>query len=316
MITTSQIRKIWIALKEWSFSDDDLRLLNLYRSSYILISEKFESIVNLSPKNLVVYSQRFKRLSSIIAKLRREKDMKLDTVQDLRWCRFVFKWVQDIYDFLDLVRKYHPELKELNINNYIDEARSSWYRWLHVIYEIDWYRIEMQLRRESQHARAMTVEIIDFMTENQIKSWLTNNEYSKLLKYANFLFADHDHIKIDKSKIKKSKLKIKLLDDRYWIKSNIKWFSVTLWFWCDNFASYRKRNVYFLLELDAKAWEMKIWEYKTINDAKDRYFQLESEYMKSKYMNVVLVSTQDLEEAYPSYFGDGDVFLKILWYYL
>ena len=50
----------------------------------------------------------------------------------------------------------------------------------------------------------------------------------------------------------------------------------------------------------------------TNEEINDKYLFYEKEYLNNKYMNIVLVSSDDIREAYPNYFGNTKLFLLLM----
>jgi hypothetical protein len=128
-----------------------------------------------------IIAQRTKRLSSILAKLDREPQMKLTQMQDIGGCRAVVKSlaaVMALYDFYADKSEMKHEFQKCN--DYIKQPRDTGYRGIHLIFRFfsdkaagePWngLKIEMQLRSQYQHAWATAVETAGTFTGQALKS--------------------------------------------------------------------------------------------------------------------------------------------------
>jgi hypothetical protein len=108
----------------------------------------------------VEVSQRLKRITTIIDKLRREPTMALGNMQDIGGCRAVLASTDDVRKVEQRLKKNRPPVA---VADYIAAPRVSGYRAVHVVvcYE-DRHRvdrlIEVQLRTRAMHEWAIEVE--------------------------------------------------------------------------------------------------------------------------------------------------------------
>jgi GTP pyrophosphokinase len=108
----------------------------------------------------VEVSQRLKRLTTIVDKLRREPTMALGNMQDIGGCRAVVDSIAEVRRVQDRLLRRRITLR---VVDYIAQPRSSGYRAVHVIVA---YRdrsgapwsIEVQLRTQTMHEWAIAVE--------------------------------------------------------------------------------------------------------------------------------------------------------------
>jgi putative GTP pyrophosphokinase len=120
----------------------------------------------------VEVSQRLKRMSTILDKIRREPTMALGNMQDVGGCRAVLESV-------DEVRRVEHRLKHTrtpaDYYDYITTPRASGYRGVHVVVLYadengDDRLIEVQLRTRNMHEWAITVERMSGRLQNDLKS--------------------------------------------------------------------------------------------------------------------------------------------------
>ena len=174
---------IWVARR-----DEMLAIINNWRSSHNFPLQIFKMTLLSRAKrvdNKAIVAQRIKRLSSIEAKLRRFRDMRLSQMQDLGGCRAVVENIRRVDRLVGLYEKgrsknptsRHEFVKE---KNYIREPKSDGYRSVHLIYRyrsasrqfavFTGLKIEIQIRSRLQHAWATAVETVSIFTGQALKS--------------------------------------------------------------------------------------------------------------------------------------------------
>ena len=116
-------------------------------------------------------AQRFKRLSSIEAKLRRSRHMQLARMQDVGGCRAVLPSTGSVRNVVRRFERSRTNHELLRRYDYMTQPRASGYRGVHLVYGYrtkrerntvyNGMRIEIQLRSRLQHAWATAVETVD-----------------------------------------------------------------------------------------------------------------------------------------------------------
>jgi putative GTP pyrophosphokinase len=120
----------------------------------------------------VEVSQRLKRISTIMDKLRREPTMGLATMQDIGGCRAVLNSVDQVRAVEHRLKKNRPAL---HYYDYITSPRPSGYRGVHVVVcypdasGVD-REIEVQLRTKTMHEWAIAVERLAGRIQDDLKS--------------------------------------------------------------------------------------------------------------------------------------------------
>lgn len=128
-------------------------------------------------------SQRLKRMSTILDKLRREPTMQLANMQDVSGCRGVFATLNDLRRVERRLKKNRPPVRS---NDYASNPRSSGYRAVHVVVVYpdelgDNRMIEVQLRTQVMHAWAITVERLSGRLRKDLKSGRGPTELLELM---------------------------------------------------------------------------------------------------------------------------------------
>ncbi|MGH7777369.1 MAG: RelA/SpoT domain-containing protein [Candidatus Dormibacterales bacterium] len=131
----------------------------------------------------VEVSQRLKRISTILDKLRREPTMALANMQDIGGCRAVLDSIPELRRVEQRLKKNRPPS---GYSDYIEHPRSSGYRAVHVIVEYeDEARqarlVEVQLRTQAMHEWAIAVERVSGRLRHDFKSGQGPDEVLALL---------------------------------------------------------------------------------------------------------------------------------------
>src|SRR5207245_5974811 len=108
---------------------------NNWRASHSLPLNTFQIGLRNNAKKVdpqALIAQRIKRLSSIEAKLRRFKNMKLSQIQDIGGCRAIVGTVHQVYEVVNRYKKCRFQHKLKNIKDYIKDPPESGYRSYHL----------------------------------------------------------------------------------------------------------------------------------------------------------------------------------------
>ncbi len=150
-----------------------------------------------------IIAQRTKRLSSIVAKLDREPQMKLSQMQDIGGCRAVVKSMAAVVALQSFyLNKSEMKHKLSKCDDYIEQPKSTGYRGIHLIYRFfsdkaagePWngLRIEMQLRSQYQHAWATAVETAGTFTGEALKSSAGPDEWLRFFALMGSVIASRE----------------------------------------------------------------------------------------------------------------------------
>lgn len=273
-------------------------------------------------KNDFLISQRLKRAPSIIGKLKIQKTMSLSQMQDIGGVRVVLSNLEDVYKLKDYIRAGEKEVafksSFLKEYDYIKNPKESGYRSIHLIYKYEknveinsQCRIEIQLRTKIQHAWATAVEVIGTYLRQPLKQSFGDSELLDLFKEVSKVFILLENNQIDIDLFKKTSNRIKELKFR----EKLKGFSLATKL--SSQTTHNKRGKYFLITLNFKDRKLsyKRFSESQLNEANNEYSQLEKSFLNDTYIEVVLVSVDDinkLEKLYPNYFLDTEEFVKLL----
>lgn len=263
--------------------------------------------------------QRLKRTPSILSKLRREKGMKLDRMEDIAGCRVVVSNKSAVY----AVRENIVNGRTRNIlrreRDYIKTPKDSGYRGIHLIYRYNGaktsfsnHSVELQIRSKIQHSWATAVEVVGTFTGQALKASKGHDAWLNFFKLASIAFADVENRKLAKNVDTKERVELIKYIERLGVVDRLRAFAVST----QHLGKYSKsRGEYFLLKLDIEESNINIRGYASedLSQATDEYAKLETEFKDDTTKDVVLVSASSvngLKKAYPNYFADTTEFMK------
>jgi len=272
----------------------------------------------IDPSSIVV--QRLKRTPSIIAKLVRFNKMKLHRMQDISGCRAVVQSARQAERLSTSFLNSRTRHKLHKVDNYIKEPKDSGYRGIHLVYKYNARKtefknlfVEIQLRSRIQHAWATAVEIVDTFTNQALKASQGEENWLNFFKYVSVEFAKLESRPLSKHVESVNTLsEAKRLDKLLTAIDRLKMYAVTT-----DYIGRKNINKtdYFVLELEENVSRIKIIQYSQdrIQEATDKYMELEKRAIQEAEYDVVLVSASsihNLKTAYPNYFADSKQFIK------
>jgi len=148
-------------------------------------------------------AQRLKRRSTVLDKLIQGRASDASTMHDLGGCRLIFPDLQSLQDFREYLetgtRAAHTLQHERDKYDYIASPKSTGYRGVHYVYgyipssvsnsEFSALTIEVQLRTDTQHAWATSVEIADLVLGARTKFEDGAGQYGEFFRIASELLA-------------------------------------------------------------------------------------------------------------------------------
>ena len=271
-------------------------------------------------KALIV--QRLKRTPSILAKLRRERGMKLERMEDIGGCRAVVattKHARRLARLLVESRTRHNLCRE---RDYISRPKSSGYRGIHLVYRyggekkaFEGLAVEVQIRSKIQHSWATAVEVAGAFTRYALKASQGPNEWLDYFKYASAELARLEGCEVhpDLAGIDTA-AELDRLSEKLDVRHRLRTFAVTT----ENLGKQtHNKTDFFLLVLDMKESIVQVTRFAVheLDAATDRYAMLEKQFRKDDFRDVVLVSASSisaLKQGYPNYFADTAAFVGYL----
>ncbi len=305
-------------------------IINDWRSLHLpALDELQNSLLKLLEDNKIrvfSVSRRLKRLSSIINKLDRNPQSGLGTMQDIGGLRIVVPTMDTLNKALKLILNNVPNNFEFTKQpvNYIERPKdSSGYRSIHFVYkfhsektDIDGMKIELQLRTKLQHSWAMAVETAELITGTALKSSQGEEEWLTFFKVISSLFAIKEKTPVmEEHKSKRYDMKALMrqlyqMDKKYNFNDTLKALRIT-----SSFAKQDNyKDGYYILSInfETKRVNIKAFPKENEEDASALYSRLEKsfDYNRNAVVLVSVPKMQQLQEAYPSYFLNTEVFLS------
>lgn len=139
---------------------------------------------------------RIKRIDTIEGKLRRPgRTHKLNTMNDIAGCRLILPSLEDVREVASLLwEELGPAAYDTH--DYIADPQQSGYRGIHVIgkfdspsFELKGLRVEAQIRTNTQHAWASTLELYDVLAESGLKFGCGSTKQLRFFQITSLLFA-------------------------------------------------------------------------------------------------------------------------------
>ncbi|WP_230860983.1 RelA/SpoT domain-containing protein, partial [Vibrio harveyi] len=300
---------------------DALDVLNNWRLSHSYPLEKIRLYLEQNAKEVdskALMGQRIKRVPSIVGKLNRFPNMRLDRMQDLGGCRAVVSSIDDVYRVVGKLKstRFMHVLK--NEKDYIEDPKESGYRSYHMVYsyqnkkyeKLNGLQIEMQIRTVVQHSWATAVEVVGAFTAQSLKSSQGNERWLDFFKLVSHYFQELEKGRRYRTAPEDLKTLFEELNVNRFVhacavtanhidKENHQWAS------------------YFLMELNPQEGHINVTSYPTnrLKQAGEDYLAAERRCKDIVGAEAALVSTNDLDNlrnAYPNYFADTRTFMHNL----
>ena len=155
----------------------DLRIVQEWRGKHLSPMVKLKDFVmekmQESQIDCEFVSARLKMITTILDKVKTGRHKKVSTMQDLGGVRVVFHNQEDLYKLHTILLECKT-FKIVRTKDYIKETKETGYRGIHIIYNVDGYSIELQLRTIGQHIWASTVETVGWYLNEDLKSGVSD----------------------------------------------------------------------------------------------------------------------------------------------
>ena len=312
-ISKNSIKEAGKKLRDGIETNKDLDLILAFRTNHISIMTTLANTISKKLPKPQLLSRRLKRLSSIRIKLKRNSGVQLSTMQDIAGLRAIFKDKNEVYTFLNAIRKAYKSKKAvlqiIRENDYIKDPKQDGYRSYHLVFEyqgtkkyIKGYKIELQLRTLLQHYWATAIEIMGAIdSTNNIKIGKGSPEIKRFFYLAGLI--------LDDNATSEEKEEFKELDKEYKILNLLGGLNVSYDLVQKNYKP--KMKDLFVISLDYQRKKLKISKFDE-NDRQDNLSFLGLE-LDEKRIDSVIINGETitkLKRSYPNYFLDAQNFIK------
>jgi ppGpp synthetase/RelA/SpoT-type nucleotidyltranferase len=309
---------------------DALNIVNNWRSAHNFPLNTFHVGLRKRGKQIdsgIITAQRIKRLSSIEHKLSRFPTMTLSQMQDIGGCRAIMRSTKAMKKLCDAYAA--SELKHiLAVNDdYVASPEPSGYRGVHLVYkyfsdrktDYNTLKIEVQIRSQLQHAWATAVETVGTLQQQALKSSQGEKDWLRFFALASSAFALREGMpSVPGTPTSYRDLVSEMRDyvRRLDLAKRLQAYGTAMQF-LSNPQHGRSDNHYFLLEMNpAQRWvEVTTFKFSESTLANQKYLEVERKLKDTLGAEAVLVSVDSLEavrKAYPNYFLDTEVFVRLI----
>lgn len=308
-------------LSHETFDDDALDILNNWRLSHSYPLDKLVEILSKNTQKVdtkYLIAQRIKRIPSIVGKLERFPQMRLNRMQDLGGCRAVVSSIDNVYSVVSELKSSRFLHKLKNEKDYIANPKDSGYRGYHLVYafqnnkypELNGLQIEMQIRTGIQHSWATAIEVIGAFTAQSLKSSLGNInwlEFFQLVSDCFYSLERNETLNCDVNRVKQMAIDLNV----------VKFLNACALTVNHIDANPKEKAAYYLMELNPKENLITVtnFNHSMLKQAGEHYLQREKDMKDVVGGEVALVSTNELDNlrnAYPNYFADTKTFMNNL----
>jgi hypothetical protein len=299
--------------------DEALKIVNNWRNSHFFPLNTFKVTLRRKAKHVfptAIVSERRKRLSSILAKLRNQPLMRLTQMQDIAGCRAVMGSVKTVYELVKVYEQSDLKHELLPIDDYIIKPRRSGYRGVHLIYryfsdENETYnglKVELQFRSPLQHAWATAVETVGTFLGQALKTSQGEENWLRFFALMGSYIARREKTTpVPDTPTDPRELRDEIHDQviKLDVISHLQAYRAGL-----DVTRKHKGAEYYLLTLDVDNAMLNVKSYRgwELDQALDQAGAIEGK----EGFDVVLVSVSSLKtlrRAYPNYFADTNKFL-------
>lgn len=272
-----------------------------------------------------IVSKRIKRTASIIPKIK--KGYELTQIQDIGGCRAILTKYEGIELCIAEIQKSRL-FSGIRLVDYIKNPKSSGYRSVHMICtfmsddnRFNGLKIEIQLRTFVQHTWATALEVVDLLTNQNLKGGIGSEKWLRFFALFSAYQADKEKLPLPEGTPTDREDLIKEiwhLETSLSVNELMQGAGLT-------YHLPEQREIYEYYLLDCSILQVVIHSYKKdeYQKAFDKYLALEREVKETEELLgeklegtvIALVSVDNiinLKSAYPNYFSDTKKFQKDL----
>lgn len=308
---------------EWNQA---IELLSNWRASHSYPLNALNTTLRNRIKSIdkeAITAQRLKRLESVLRKLRRRPTMQMSQMQDVGGCRAVVNGMKNLTAINKLYNEKPLRHALTKMDDYISHPKEDGYRSIHMRYRFagratasPWnnLRIEVQLRTKMQHSWATAVETIDAFTGENIKFGVGNERWRRFFSLMGSVHAYYENqppVPNTPELISELRDEVRHLSEELRVPYLLRSYARV----GKHIQGYKNgKDYWYLLELLPSANEIHLKSYPTrlSGTAKLEYAMVESKFSNTLNQAVLVSvdSINDLQKAYPNFFGDTRLFLS------
>jgi ppGpp synthetase/RelA/SpoT-type nucleotidyltranferase len=312
-----------------------IEVISNWRSSHAYPLRVIKSALSQRAKRIdksATIARRLKRLSSIESKLRRLPNTRLAGMQDVAGCRAILKYVSQVERLVSVyeaAEASNPGGRStcIDMDDYITTPKPSGYRGVHLIFRYQTqaenlkpfagHKVEIQIRSQFQHYWATAVETAASFLGEALKADDGDHRWLRFFALASGLIAAlEERPGVPGTPEDDGELLVEL--NSLWGDLQVEAFLSGCRIITERTgtAPYRKAHT-FLIRLDAEQRLARILAYTKaeIIRATEDYIAMETEYVDSPHIQIVLVAVDSLaklRKAYPNYYADTREFLDLM----
>lgn len=279
--------------------------------------------------------RRLKRFPSIVSKLRRIRRLTLWEIQDIGGARVIF---EDCTDVDRLLAAYDGKAMHAarfscrlnHVDNYIEHPKKDGYRSAHVIIDYQgrlqttqaWngLRIEIQIRSRMQHLWSTTVETLESILSQRLRTFQGDERWKKFLRLVSSAIAlkeGRQAVPGTPASIDEIRGEVVQVERELDAKNKLRNYVTAIRLVEEG---PRTPSYYYLIDMrpNENKTSVRAFRRDQLKQATRAYAEIEAanrqEAMRESGANAVLVSGSrlaDLREAYPNYFLDTGNFLAL-----
>lgn len=306
------------------YKEEDLQILHEWRMLHLYPLNKIKfylerEAVSLNKNSLT--SSRIKRLPSIVTKLARFPDMKLNKMQDLGGCRAILDNIEQVYELVEKIKSSRFSHELVRTDDYMKNVKDSGYRSFHMVYSfqnkkyqnLNGLRIEMQIRTAIQHSWATAVEMVGLFRKESLKSGFGDAKWLRFFELVSELFYKIENKESSGSYIVISE-ELRMLSDELNVFNILTAYN-TVVSHIEGSEKYKKGLCVIVVDTNNRKINIKNFDNQNHSQAAVSYVESEKYCAENKGCEVAMVSVSSISElksAYPAYFLDTKTFLNYL----
>lgn len=306
------------------YKDEDVKILHEWRMMHLYPLSKIKFYLERDAVSLnknALMSSRIKRMPSIVTKLSRFPDMKLNKMQDLGGCRAILDNIGQVYTLVDKISSSRFSHELVRTDDYMKNVKDSGYRSFHMVYSfknvkyplLNGLRIEMQIRTAIQHSWATAVEMVGLFRKESLKSGFGDSDWLRFFELVSELFYKVENKESFGSYIAISE-ELKYLSEHLNVFNILTAYNAVVNH-IEGSKKYDKGLCVIVVDTVKRNINIRSFEIHNHAVAASFYFESEKYCAENKGCEVAMVSVSSISElksAYPAYFLDTKTFLNNL----